>query len=813
MAGDGETRISVGGAFEGQLVVGDNNVVVNSGGAAEVVVRHEPMPAPRPRSRPAGTPLRFDEPDLLGRDGELDRIGRLLDERTPVQVTGPSGTGKSALLRAAATRREAAGTDVIYLSAAGEDVDDVLQDLFQACYDTRDFKPARSQLRRLMGTINALIVVDDFAASDAPSGLADGSVATGSSGTPNGPDNPNGPAAQDDSGGGTGLAKLLDALPGCGLLVSTARPLPWDGETIELGGLPEDSAVELLVREVRRECSEDERRLAERFANSVDGHPAAIVQAAAALRSAAVTDVPADQNTLASALATGLGDAARAVLATLRAAEGVAVPTPLIADLTEELREDDATETLRRLETAGLVVQEGNGYSLSGPLARKVTRDDPPTEPGRRAAVLAAWARSAGVDDVAAVGPLVVAVLERAFEEGHYAAARDLAKAAAPALCVTLRWGAWRRVLALGRQASRALRASEDEAYFDQQEHLRRKALTRGALLGAAVGTALLAGKHLGTASATKGAGSTAPKSLLAKPSILGACATVVVGGTIAAMGLVWTPSSSNGALTSPTTRVGLPESSLSSAPNDNRNGGKGNGSGNGSSGGQNQGDNGQQRNGSKGGSNCVAEQPKPHDFGEFKPRDDRYNAEHGTVWTFPVCDRRLDGPNWTIRGGEGHFRKAVDDTCDSGIIQPGSRCLLALTFDPGPIPNKSYQATVVLPGLGLSGGSAAPQEITLLGSTGAADPTPASISLTVTGKGEIDVSRNGGMLGRCSRSSCPNFMAEVGDRITLTPIGNASDPSTGQQTWPSPCPAGTPSDRPCELVVTGNTSMTVQVN
>ncbi|WP_067454378.1 ATP-binding protein [Actinomadura macra] len=778
MAGDGDNQISVGGAFQGQLVVGDNNVVVHSDGVTEVVVRHESMPAPRPRSRPAGTPLPFGEPDLLGRDDDLDRIRGLLDERMPVQVTGPSGVGRSALLRTVAARREAAGTDVVFLSAAGMDMDDVLQELFQACYDTRDYRPAQPQLRRLMGTINALVVVDDA------------------------------------GGDAADLAKLLDALPGCGLVVSTANRVPWDGETIALAGLPEDRAAELLVREIRRDCSADERRLAERFARSVDGHPAALVQAASALRSATVTDVPADREMLADALATGLGDTARAVLTTVRAAEGVAVPAPLVADLTEELGEDDAEDVLGRLADAGLVVREGSGYSLCGPLARSVTRDDPPTEPGRRAAVLAAWARSAGADEVAATGTLVVTVLETAYEEGHYAAARDLAKATAPALCLTLRWGAWRRVLALGRQASRALRAADDEAYFEQQEHLRRKALTKGALVGAAVGTALLTGKHLAGASSAKGGAATASKSLLAKPSVLGACATVVVGGTIAAMGLGWTPASSNGGLTSPTTRAGLPQTSLSSAPHDNGNGNGGNGNG---SNGKNEEDKSQgqrQGNGGRGGSNCVAEQPKPHDFGTFKPRDDRYNPEWHSVWTFPVCDRRLDGPNWSIRGGEGHFRKAIDDTCGFGIILPGSRCLLGLTFDPGPVANMKYEATVVLPGLGLSGGSAAPQEIKLFGATGDADPAPASLSVTVTGPGEVEISRNGGTLGRCSQNSCTNLSGtKQGDRITLTPIGTASNPSTGQPTWPSPCPAGAPGDRPCEFVVTGDVSMTVKVD
>ncbi|MFI0479162.1 hypothetical protein [Actinomadura sp. 9N215] len=773
MVADGDgAQVSVEGAFKGQLVVGDNNVVVHSGGAAEVVVRHEPMPAPRPRSRPAGTPLPFDEPDLLGRAPDVDRVVRLLGERTPVQVTGPPGIGKSALLRAAGVRRQAAGTDVVHLAAAGMDVEDVLQELFQTCYDTRHYRPARPQLRRLMGTINALVLVDDF------------------------------------GGDADDLATLLDALPGCGVAVATPRRLPWDGETFELAGLGLDSAVELLVRETGRECSAEERRLAERFAGSVDGHPAALVQAGTALRSAAVEDVPADLDALAGALATGLGDTARDVLATLRAAEGVAVPPGLVAELTGSVGADAAGKALERLETAGLAAREGAGYSLCGPLAHKVTREDPPTEPGRRAAVLAAWARSASADEISAAGPLVAAVLETAVEGGHHAAARDLARAVAPALCLTLRWGAWRRVLALGRRASRSLRAAGDETYFDQQDRMRRKALAKGVLAGAAVGTALLAGKHLAGGTAAKGgaAGAKGAKGLLAKPAVLGPFAAVVVGGAIAAAGLGWTPASSSG---------DRPQASLSAVPSG---GGNGGGTGNGSGGqGRNlngekpddgNGNGGDGGGGNRGGSTCVAEQPKAFDFGSFAPRDDPHNPAWRTAWTFPVCDRRLDGPNWTIKGGEGRFHKAVDDTCGSAIVEPGNRCLLGLTFDPGPMPNRQYRASVVIPGLALSGGPAAPQEITLLGSTRAGDP--ATFNLTITGQGVIGLNRNGAKLGDSVGGTTTNLAVRRGDRIRLTPSGTVSDPGTGQPTWPSPCPAGTPGDQPCEFVVGGDASMTV---
>ncbi|MCP2292813.1 hypothetical protein APR08_005767 [Nocardia amikacinitolerans] len=50
----------------------------------------------------------------------------------------------------------------MYLSAAGLAVEDLLQSLFQACYDAVDYRPDPTALRRLMGSIRALIVIDDF---------------------------------------------------------------------------------------------------------------------------------------------------------------------------------------------------------------------------------------------------------------------------------------------------------------------------------------------------------------------------------------------------------------------------------------------------------------------------------------------------------------------------------------------------------------------------------------------------------------------------------------------------------------------------
>ena len=191
--------VRVGRDVLGQLVVGSYNVVVNATQGSSVTVRAGGPPSAQRRPHLRSARLR---PGLepLGRDRELAQLTWWLDQGVPVQVCGDSGIGKTTLLRHLVFRRTRT-TEVLYLSAAGLAVDDVLQDVFEACYESDGYKPEAGELRRLMTSVQVLIVLDDF----------EGSV--------------------DDVG------VLLDVLPACDLLFARAdrcmwgegRRCPWRG--------------------------------------------------------------------------------------------------------------------------------------------------------------------------------------------------------------------------------------------------------------------------------------------------------------------------------------------------------------------------------------------------------------------------------------------------------------------------------------------------------------------------------------------------------------------------------------------------------
>jgi hypothetical protein len=427
---------------------------------------------------------------LIGRDAELARLTACLEEGVPVRVYGPPGSGKSALLRRMAADRAASGTDVIYLSAAGLTVEDVVQELFQACYDAEDYRPQPARLRRLMASIHALFVIDDFAGS-----------------------------TED-------LRMLLDASPASDMIVASAERSMWsEGRAFEVAGLNEGPALALLEHELGRPLTGDDTEQASRLWQASHGHPRILLQAAAAVRTAAGGSLATDPHVLTQALVAGLGADARTALAVLRALDGVVVTSNLLIALTGITAGADALDEVRR---ARLAEPAGSGFVLATtPAVVLPDADRRPLGAADFARPMAGWIRTRPAREVTAVAPAVVRVLTAAVDRGDLAGALELARAAAPALGRTLRWGAWSLVLALGQQAAHQLGAADDEAYFAHEDDVLRRAL--GLVVGLAVGT---------TVGAATTAGHAAPAHTTAKPSIA-AVAThpaVIAAGTAVAV-------------------------------------------------------------------------------------------------------------------------------------------------------------------------------------------------------------------------------------------------------------------------------------
>ncbi|MEU5599741.1 fibronectin type III domain-containing protein [Streptomyces sp. NPDC020298] len=530
-------NVHVHGDVDGQVVVGSRNVVqnvvVNAARGSSVMVRPEGPPQVERRGRPVGRALPRRIPALLGREHELARFDDWLAEGHPVQVYGPPGVGKSALLRRVAADRAArpGGGDVIYLPAAGLPVEDVVQDLFHACFETEDYKPDRARVRRLMGAVRALLVVDDF------------------------------------QGGPEDLVALVDTAPGCEVVVACAEHIAWDeARALRLNGLAEEHALALFARELGRPLRGGELDAARGLITTVQGHPLTLVQAASAIAAAergtavttadpgeepesgagpAGTGFDVHESVLAVGLAGRLSDEAGKLLRLLRAFEPFSLSAALLTVLAGGMDRGAVTE----LESLALVACDSTGYRVVGRFAALVAeRAGTVRGAAEFARPLVDWIQTTTARrDVAGEAPAICHVLAAASRAGDHAAVRDLARATAPVFARTLRWGAWRQVLEFGLEAARALGSAEDVAYFSREEQVRRRGLglaagmTAGVTAGAAavLGQGALHGATAKSGVAASGAAKSGVAAIATSPTAIGVGVAALVAGGIFTAGLV----------------------------------------------------------------------------------------------------------------------------------------------------------------------------------------------------------------------------------------------------------------------------------
>ncbi|MEV0261044.1 hypothetical protein AB0I49_06810 [Streptomyces sp. NPDC050617] len=509
MAGSDRDRVRIQGDVPGQVVVGDRNVVINAEVGSSVTYRAEGPPPVRRRAHPLGWALPARAPALLARTGELAALGRWLAAGQPVQVYGPPGLGKTALLRAFAADRIARGGPVVYLPAAGLPAEDVVQEIFHACFEVTDYKPELAVMRRLMGSLRGpLLVIDDF------------------------------------GGSAEELADLVYATPGCELLLSSVERglggggLPGGvaaaegagGRPMRLEGLPEHAALDLLVRELGRPLRGREATAARRLVAAVDGHPLTLVQAAAAMSAAAagraVTGVvgygaygpyeafealATDESVFAVGIAGRLSERAARLLRLLCAFD----PLPVSLGLLTVFTGGADRAALAELGALRLAEADGAGYRAAGRFAALVAeRVGPPRQAADYATPLVAWVRTRATrQQTAAEAVTIGRVLESASWAGHHTAVRDLARAAAPALARSLHWGAWRQALELGERAALEIGAAHDAAYFAHERDVRRRALAAGfgALAGGGGGGFALVAHHGAPAAGPAPAAGAAP--------------------------------------------------------------------------------------------------------------------------------------------------------------------------------------------------------------------------------------------------------------------------------------------------------------
>ncbi|WP_371499195.1 ATP-binding protein [Kitasatospora sp. NBC_00374] len=455
---------------------------------------------------------------LLDREADIAELLGQLAEGRSVRLVGQAGSGRSALLAAVADAADGIAPDgVVRLSGHRRSADDLLQDLFAATHHAPGVRPDRRELAERLSEVGAVVVIDDVELDEAE------------------------------------LDRLLGAAPDCAFLVS----VPPDGPPLQLGsrlrdhlvaGLSRGACLNLVIRLAGRQLDESERSWAVDLWFESEGLPLRFVQAAALLRQRDVAvdalvaaqedrrsvfgmvkevDEPADPAVLegelrrsvplptvaesaapALRLAEGLGEPAREVL---RLALALGGECPTAAHLPALIDVGQGEGALQELVDAGLAVSIGGHHRLAAGVLESLAPHWETGEVGYGAAEHFSWwvgHSSVGTEQIAAEAEVILGALLADRTAGRPEAVLRLARAAAPALALSLRWGAWERSLQLGLEAARTLGASGEEAWFHQE--LGALALCRGtsqrasAELDAAVALRAALGEPRGGAAARR---------------------------------------------------------------------------------------------------------------------------------------------------------------------------------------------------------------------------------------------------------------------------------------------------------------------
>ncbi|MEU4108533.1 ATP-binding protein [Streptomyces sp. NPDC027717] len=485
-----------------RLVCGDFLLTVNpvDGGEIEPCPPHQRPDSPARRTAagraeyeraslpPAPPGLRLPDTELLERQEIRERLVRLLTRGRTVRLTGPGGSGRTALLDLVAEDgADLAPDGVVRLDGLNRTPDDLLRDLFHTVHDAPRHRLQPDELRDAVKKIGAVVVVDDLEC------------------------------------GGADLAELLDAAPECAFLLAATPDAPAptaasDVEEVALPGLDRSAGVEILEQSVGRPLTEEEAVWAGDLWFESEGLPLRFVQAGALLRQReqlrasggvvdeygvfedvrapadAVLDRPLEEEeaeevplpSLAEAaapaplLASRLGTSARAALRIAVALDGE-LPHP--AHLPALVGDTHADAALGELLGCGLVSPAGPRYRLAAGVRAQLEAagydEDAPAQALTAARHYAWWAAHPSVtpERVCAEADAVLAALEAvvpgtepaAEDEDEQACAVRLAHAACAAFAAGLHWTAWEQALHAGSEAARLAQDTAERAYFHHE--------------------------------------------------------------------------------------------------------------------------------------------------------------------------------------------------------------------------------------------------------------------------------------------------------------------------------------------------------
>ncbi|QMU79141.1 ATP-binding protein [Streptacidiphilus sp. PB12-B1b] len=498
---DGSTRT-------GSIVVGDLLVHVNAPDGTSVgdcPADRRPQPsliAPDASARPRAT-----GGHLLERDALCDRLRDRLGQGRCVRLTGPAGSGRTAVLdTVAAACAGVAPAGVVQLSGYRRTAADLLQELFAATYRAPGYRPGRDRLPALLRGVGAVVVVDDI------------------------------------EFGAEALEELLSAAPECAFLVSAtpdvSAPVASSRmEEVTIPGLSRQASLSLLARLAGRSLDETERAWAVDLWFESEGLPLRFVQAGALLRHReaaiealaaglpgpdwegigpvegvelldtqrvsgtlvdpaagprptpggfdayvsqheSVGEPPPDPVPLPSVaesaapavrIARGLSDPARR---TLRLATALGGECPTAPHLPALVDVGHGEAALEELVEAGLAVATGVHHRLVDGVCELLADEWPGSDAAREAGQHFVWwtgHASVTPEQIADEAEVLLAAMRADREAGRHAKVVLLARAAAPSFALSLRWGAWERALRFGLESARVTGAVAEEAWFHHE--------------------------------------------------------------------------------------------------------------------------------------------------------------------------------------------------------------------------------------------------------------------------------------------------------------------------------------------------------
>ncbi|MYV98762.1 hypothetical protein GT354_10795, partial [Streptomyces sp. SID3343] len=439
-----------------QLIAGDLLLTFGGPDGTDAV----PMPAgdrpANPSRLPGSAPSAASAP--LGRGVEIAELTGLLRRGTSVRIGGPTAIGRTTLLRHMASIDPAqAPGGVLLLNGRRRSLDDLLQQLHDASFGGRPYRPTRAQSGAILADVAALVVVDDL---ELP---------------------------QED------VVELLRVAPECAFLMAgpevvdpiVRRDSPL--HEITLGGLPQDASFDLLRSAAGRELDDEELAWASALWFQVGGHPGRFVQAGAllarrergrtgygllddgAVDTAGELPSPGEPRQFVPRLVPMLSSSAQQVLRLASALDGE-LPDPVhLPALTGAV---DAVGAADELVDAGLAVHEYGRYRLAGGTSDAVAAIVRGPSSWAVAAIqhFTWWVSHPSVTpaDVAREADPILACLREAERLGKAGAARGLARAAAPAFGASARWDVWGEALDLGLASARdaGAAAASDHAWF-----------------------------------------------------------------------------------------------------------------------------------------------------------------------------------------------------------------------------------------------------------------------------------------------------------------------------------------------------------